>query len=46
MAACGNLGFVVSQAVEPEDLTVVGHIDDLLADIYTAKYDAYLLLPQ
>ena len=29
-------------AMEPEDLTVIGHTDDLLADIYTAKYGAYL----
>jgi len=28
--------------VEPEDLTVIGHIGDLLVDIYTAKCDAYL----
>jgi len=28
--------------MEPEDLTVIGHTDDLLVDIYTAKYGAYL----
>jgi hypothetical protein len=28
--------------MEPEDLTVVGHTSDLLVDIYTAKYGAYL----
>ena len=28
--------------MEPEDLTVIGHTGDLLADIYTAKYGAYL----
>ena len=28
--------------MEPEDLTVSGHTGDLLADIYTAKYGAYL----
>jgi hypothetical protein len=28
--------------VEPEDLTVIGHTSDLLADIYTVKYGAYL----
>ena len=28
--------------MEPEDLTVVGHTGDLLADIYTVKYGAYL----
>ena len=33
---------VEPQTVEPEDLTVIGHVDDLLADIYTAKCDAYL----
>ena len=28
--------------MEPEDLTVIGHTGDLLVDIYTAKYGAYL----
>ena len=28
--------------MEPEDLAVIGHIGDLLVDIYTAKCDAYL----
>ena len=28
--------------MEPEDLTVIGHTGDLLADIYTVKYGAYL----
>lgn len=28
--------------MEPEDLTVIGHIGDLLVDIYTAKHGAYL----
>jgi len=28
--------------VGPEDLTVIGYTGDLLADIYTAKCDAYL----
>jgi len=28
--------------VEPKDLTVIGHTSDLLADIYTVKYGAYL----
>ena len=28
--------------MEPEDLTVIGHTDDNLVDIYTAKYGAYL----
>ena len=28
--------------MEPEDLTVIGHIGDLLVDIYTAKCGAYL----
>ena len=28
--------------MEPENLTVIGHTSDLLVDIYTAKYDAYL----
>jgi hypothetical protein len=28
--------------VEPEDLTVIGHIGDLLADIYAAENGAYL----
>ena len=28
--------------MEPEDLAVIGHIGDLLADIYTVKYGAYL----
>ena len=28
--------------MEPEDLTVIGHTGNLLVDIYTAKYDAYL----
>ena len=42
MAACCDLGFVESQAVEPENLTVTGHTGDLLVDIYTAKHGAYL----
>ena len=28
--------------MEPEDLTVIGHTSDFLADIYTVKYGAYL----
>ena len=28
--------------MESENLTVIGHTGDLLADIYTAKYGAYL----
>ena len=28
--------------MESENLTVIGHTGDLLADIYTAKCDAYL----
>ena len=28
--------------MEPKDFTVIGHIGDLLVDIYTAKCDAYL----
>ena len=28
--------------MEPEDLAVIGHTGDLLADIYAAKYGAYL----
>ena len=37
LAACGNLSLVEPQAVKPEDLTVIGHVGDLLADIYAAK---------
>ena len=32
----------LSNCMEPENLTVIGHTSDLLVDIYTAKYDAYL----
>ena len=28
--------------MESEDLAVIGHVGDLLVDIYTAKCDAYL----
>lgn len=28
--------------MEPEDLAVIGHTGNILVDIYTAKYDAYL----
>ena len=28
--------------IEVSDTTVIGHTGDLLVDIYTAKYDAYL----
>ena len=28
--------------MEPEDLTLIGHTGNLLVDIYTAKYGAYL----
>ena len=28
--------------MEPEDLAAIGHTGDLLADIYTVKYGAYL----
>lgn len=28
--------------MESENLTVIGHTGDLLVDIYTAKYGAYL----
>ena len=41
-ASDDHLGLVESQAMEPEDLTVIGHTGNLLVDIYTAKYDAYL----
>ena len=34
LTACGDLSLVEPQAVEPEDLTVIGHTGDLLADIY------------
>ena len=28
--------------MEPEDPTVIGHTGNILADIYTVKYGAYL----
>ena len=34
-AAC-DLGLVEAQAVEPENLKVIGHVGDLLVDIYAA----------
>ncbi len=37
LAAGSALNLVEPQAVEPEDLAVIGHIGDLLADIYAAK---------
>lgn len=40
-AGC-DLSLVEPQAVEPEDLTVIGHTGDLLADIYAAENGAYL----
>ncbi len=42
LAACCYLGFVDSQTVKPENLTVIDYVSDLLVDIYTVKYDAYL----
>ena len=37
-----HFGLVESKGMEPEDLAVIGHTGDLLADIYTVKYGAYL----
>lgn len=45
LAACGNLGFVESQAVKPEDLAVIGHVGDLFVDIYTANAIHIYILP-
>lgn len=42
LATCSDLGLAETQAVELEELTVIGHISDLLADICTAKRDACL----
>ena len=42
LAAGRDLGLIEPQAVEPEDLTVIGHTGDLLADICTAENGAYL----
>ena len=42
LTACGDLGLVESKAVESEDLTVIGHVGDLLTDIYAAENGAYL----
>ncbi len=44
-AACRNLSFAEPQAVALEDLTVIGHICDLLADIYAAKTVHIYILP-
>lgn len=45
MAACCDLGFVESQAVEPETLTVIGHVGNLLADIYAKNLTQIYILP-
>ena len=45
MAACCDLGFVESQAVEPENLTVIGHVGNLLADIYAKNLTHIYILP-
>ena len=37
-----RFGDVPTRCIEPEDLTVIGHTSDFLADIYTVKYGAYL----
>ena len=45
LAACGDLGLVESQTVEPEDLAVIGHIGDLLVDIYAVNTTHIYILP-
>ena len=45
LTACGDLSLVEPQAVEPEDLTVIGHVDNLLADIYAENTAHIYILP-
>lgn len=44
-AACCDLGLVESQTVKPEDLAVIGHVGDLLVDIYAVNTTHIYILP-
>ena len=41
-----HLGLVETKAMEPEDLAVIGHTGDLLADIYARNLMHIYILPQ
>ena len=41
-----HFGLVESKGMEPEDLAVIGHTGDLLADIYARNLTHIYILPQ
>ena len=46
-ARCGvRFGDVPTRCIEPEDLTIIGHTGDLLADIYARNLTHIYILPQ